>query len=319
MPNSSANSTPATAAARGVVRCGDDGCAGVRRHASHGRIAARLRLAGQQPDHQPVGLGQQIAVRVTQFGVDERLAPLGLADPAARRQRRVDRRDLAVVDVQEAGPADRAARARGSPCRTPSRTAAAARRRAPRSCRRREKRLNCTLNSTPSGPNLLTRVRRHQQAARAGQRRAPGWPDRHPRPPRTGSSSATSSSARSAASIPGVAVGVGRHREILQPAHRRQEPAEPRTRFGRLRRAGSRRACRSPGSTSRRDRRSSGRARQDVAAHDRLIAARARRRCTKHVLRQALPAAARSRAPWRAGRRTRGASEMSSHQPGSSS
>ena len=66
--------------------------------------------AGEQTHHQPVGLGEHIAVGVAQLGVDERLTAVGLPDPAARGQRGVDGRDLAVVDVQEGGAADRPAR-----------------------------------------------------------------------------------------------------------------------------------------------------------------------------------------------------------------
>src|SRR6476469_4643248 len=44
----------------------------------------RSGLAGQQPDHQSVGLGQQVVLGVAQFGVDESLAALGFPDPAAR-------------------------------------------------------------------------------------------------------------------------------------------------------------------------------------------------------------------------------------------
>src|SRR5690606_13641519 len=74
-PNRTANSTPARPAARGVDN----------RRARRGRFAVIYRLlglAGQQANHQSVGLGEQIVVAVMQFGVDEGLAVLGLPDPA---------------------------------------------------------------------------------------------------------------------------------------------------------------------------------------------------------------------------------------------
>lgn len=37
-------------------------------------------LAGEQTHHQPVGLGEHIAVGVAQLGVDERLTAVGLPD-----------------------------------------------------------------------------------------------------------------------------------------------------------------------------------------------------------------------------------------------
>ena len=97
VPNSSPNNTPAKAAARGVrqrVRASAGG---------HGWPGSRRIIS-------PLASASRLSVRVAQFGVDERLAALGPLDPAAHGQRRVDRRHLPVVDVQEAGPADRPSR-----------------------------------------------------------------------------------------------------------------------------------------------------------------------------------------------------------------
>ena len=92
---------------------------------------------------------------------------------------------------------------------------------------------------------------------------------------RNGSSSSTSASARSAASSHTVVAGVGGHGQVLQPAHRRDEPAETRAGAGRAvfresRRGGGirGRVLLDPGQ------RPSRAGRQDVAAHDGLIPSR---------------------------------------------
>ena len=136
-------------------------------------------------------------------------------------------------------------------------------------------RLNCTVNSTPSGVELVTVYggisRLPHRAARA-----PGWRGRRPRAPRTGRAARPvprrGRPPRSQVSLSGSA-------DTARSCSRRidgQERPETRPGLGRLRRSGSRRACRSPG----RARRGSSlfaqalMAGQDVAAHDRLLAAR---------------------------------------------
>ena len=147
-------------------------------------------------------------------------------------------------------------------------------------------------------------------AASAGCRRpaarAPGWPGRRPRPPRTGRAA---SPALRRGRRPAPRCRCRGRPTPRDPAARRmrgQEPAEPRTGLRRfeirepavLVVVGVDAAC---GSSSRHATRPPGC--RGARSSD---PGRARRRCTKHVLRQALPAAAHSRAPWRAGRRTHG-------------
>ncbi len=67
---------------------------------------------GEQADHQAVGFTEDVAVRVCHRRGDEGLPPINRIYPTVRDKWLVDRRDLAVVDVQVGGAAVGPARGR---------------------------------------------------------------------------------------------------------------------------------------------------------------------------------------------------------------